>query len=351
VTASNGPAWDQSNAPARATAGFHGSSPADRHELEKFKRDVDLSAFAAAKGYALDKRESSASCRVMRQAGSGDKIIIGKAADGHWQYFSVRDRDDNGTIVDFIQRRERKTLGQVRRELREWTHTERELPDFARNPVAPSTKDRAAVALAVARSTVVETHPYLESRGLTRETLSGPRFRGTWRQAAGPHQNVLFLHRDDGGLSGFELKNAGGFTGFAKGGDKGLWASASCPTDNRLVIAESAIDAISYHQVNPHPRTRYLSFAGGLNDQQPALLERAISWMAAGSTVVAATDNDKEGHAFAAQIATLCEKHPHARFERHAPTLGKDWNEHLQEARSPQRSPISAPRKHPGLER
>ncbi|HKO91397.1 MAG TPA: toprim domain-containing protein [Polyangiaceae bacterium] len=324
------------------------SGPEDRQELERFKRDVDLSAFAASKGYALDKRESSASCRVLRQEATNDKIIIGKAGDGHWQYFSVRDRDDNGTIIDFIQRRERKTLGEVRRELREWTHTERELPAFARQPVQPVTKDRAAVAIAVARSTVVETHPYLESRGLTRETLSGPRFQGTWRQADGAHQNVMFLHRDGDGLAGFELKNSG-FTGFSRGGDKGLWASSARPTDHRLVIAESAIDALSYHQANPHPKTRYLSFAGGLNERQPELIERAISWMPAGSTVVAATDNDKEGRVFAERIAELCAKHPHVTFERHAPTLGKDWNDQLQALRSPKR-PLE-PSQRPGPER
>jgi hypothetical protein len=330
------------------TPEHRGSGPEDRHELERFKRDVDLSAFAASRGYALDQRESSASCRVLRHEATKDKLIIGKAGDGHWQYFSVRDPDDNGTIIDFIQRRERKTIGEVRRELREWTHTERELPAFARRPVEPATKDRAAVVLAVARSTAVETHPYLESRGLTRETLSGPRFRGTWRQADGSHQNVMFLHRDGDGLCGFEIKNAGGFTGFSKGGYKGLWASSASPTDNRLVITESAIDAISYHQVNPHPRTRYLSFAGGLNERQPELLERAISWMAAGSIVVAATDHDKEGRAFAERIGALCEKHPHVTFERHAPTVGKDWNEQLQALRSPNRTRALEPRQSQG---
>lgn len=327
-----------------------GTPPDSRYELDRFKRDVDLSVFAASKGYALDKRESSASCRVLRHEATDDKIIIGKASDGHWQYFSVRDREDNGTIVDFIQRRERKNLGEVRRELREWTHTERELPAFARKPLEPTTKDRAAVALAVARSKEVETHPYLESRGLTRATLSGPRFRGTWRQAPGAHQNVLFLHRDGDGLSGFEIKNVR-FTGFAKGGDKGLWASRTTPTDTRLVIAESAIDAISYHQINPHPKTRYLSFAGGLNERQPELIERAISWMAAGSTVVAATDRDKDGHAFAERIAGLCEKHSHVTFERHAPTLGKDWNDQLQALRSPNRSDAPETSRRQGLER
>lgn len=304
------------------------------YELEQFKRHVDLTEFAASRGYRLDRRESSASSRVMRHDGTGDKIVIGKAADGHWQYFSVRDRDDNGTIVDFVQRRGRKSLGEVRRELREWTHTERD-PASAHQRVEPLTKDRAAVALEVARSKVVPTHPYLEERGLHRVTLDDPRFRETWRQADGPHGNVLFLHHDAKGLCGFEIKNRG-YTRFAKGGTKGLWSSATTPADHRLVIAESAIDALSYHQVNPHPKTRYVSFAGGLNPEQPALLERAISWMPAGSMIVAATDKDKDGQDFATRISELCTCQPHVHYERHVPQLGaKDWNDHLRALRSP----------------
>lgn len=327
------------------------SSPEDRYELDRFKRDIDLSAFAASRGYELDRRESSASCRVMRHRQTNDKIIIGKAKDGHWQYFSVRDRDDNGSIVDFVQHRDRASLGEVRRELREWTHTERPLPAFTLKPIEPVTKDRAAVALAIARAALVESHPYLESRGLTRETLSSPRFRGTWREGDSAYRNVLFLHHDAQGLCGFEIKNAGGFTGFAKGGEKGLWSSVTTPRDSRLVVSESAIDALSYHQVNPHPRTRYVSFAGQLNERQPALIVQAISWLPPGSTVVAATDKDRDGGQFALRIQGICAQAPHVRFERHAPTLGKkDWNDHLQ-ALELGRSLAREPKHRHGLER
>ena len=71
---------------------------------------------------------------------------------------------------------------------------------------------------------------------------------------------ILFPHHDANGLCGFETKSWR-FTGFARAGSKALWWSKATPADNRLVIAESAIDAISYHQVNPHPKTRYVSFA------------------------------------------------------------------------------------------
>jgi hypothetical protein len=96
------------------------------------------------------------------------------------------------------------------------------------------------------------------------------------------------------------------------------------------VITESAIDALSYHQVKPHPRTQYASFGGAPSRHQTALLEAAISRLPPGSVVVAATDNDKAGHALARSIALLCyARHPHVTFERQVPTIGKDWNEHL----------------------
>src|SRR5690606_6931343 len=104
------------------------SAAHDRYELQRFRHDINLVAFAASRGYAGDKRESSRNCCMMRHA-NGDKIAIGKAADGHWQYYSFRDERDNGDIIQFVQHRaggrELYPLGAVRKELREWTHTER----------------------------------------------------------------------------------------------------------------------------------------------------------------------------------------------------------------------------------
>jgi hypothetical protein len=338
--------------------------PADRYELEMFKSSIDLSAFAASRGYRLDRRDSSARNRVMRLGAErgGDKINISRAPDGHWQYYSIRNSMDNGTIIDFVQNRAGGKhvcpLGHVRKELREWTNTERELPEFARVVMKPIEQDFEKIAREVASSKVLDTHPYLVSRGLRPLTLTDPRFRGTWREAEGPYRNVMFPHHNSTGVSGYEMKNHG-FTGFSSGGTKGLWVSNTTPTDNRLVITESAIDAMSYAQVNPHPRARYISLGGKENPDQPGLLEKAISWMPAGSTVVAATDHDKDGRDFATRIAALCQKHTHVAFERHEPKrvhfddgrIGKDWNDIVQWQQERSRPLCAEPRKSVGLER
>src|SRR5580692_9505185 len=88
-------------------------------ELESFKSKIDLRAYAAGQGYQLDRKESWRGSAVMRHP-AGDKIVIKRGADGHFVYFSVRRDDDNGSIIDFVQKRQRLSLGAVRKELRPW---------------------------------------------------------------------------------------------------------------------------------------------------------------------------------------------------------------------------------------
>lgn len=90
-------------------------------EIDDFKRQINLTEYAATQGYVLDRKESSRNSVTMRGPG-GDKIIIGKDANsGHWVYFSVRNDADHGTIVDFIQNRQRMALGEARKALRPWS--------------------------------------------------------------------------------------------------------------------------------------------------------------------------------------------------------------------------------------
>ena len=88
-------------------------------ELEAFKTPIDLRAYAASLGYALDKRESWRGSSVMRH-GNGYKVIVKKDHDQHFVYFSVRDERDNGSIIDFAMRKKGLNLGQARKELRPW---------------------------------------------------------------------------------------------------------------------------------------------------------------------------------------------------------------------------------------
>lgn len=298
-------------------------SSVDRDELERFKREINLTEFAAAKGYRIDRRESSRGSVVMRLATNDDKIIIARRGE-HWTYFSVRDPADNGTVVDFVQHRTRSNLGEIRKELRAWTGAERPavpIEDYVPTLSSPE-RDREAVRKLFDEARADTNSSYLNSRGIRPETLSSHRFRDTFRIDS--RGNVLFPHFDREGLSGFESKNYQ-WTAFSAGGTKALWSSRTGSEDNRLVLTESAIDAISYYQLRPNDRTRYASTAGSWNDHQPDLIQSTIAGMPSESVVVLAFDADDGGDRLATAVEKIAGK---ARCHRDRPP-SKDWNDVL----------------------
>jgi hypothetical protein len=254
--------------------------------------------------------------------------------NGHYVFFSVRDDSDNGTVIDFLQRRQNLSLGAVRQILRPWIGRPGILPQFPK--LEPASPDRMRVESEYRRMADVPGHPYLEQqRRLPWILLSSPRFAGRVRiDRCG---NAVFPHFDVAGLCGYEIKNHG-FTGFAAGGKKGLWFSHTGPDDRRLVLAESAIDALSYAVLFPdvEDRTRYASLGGKPNAEQPGLVEATIARLPEGAGIVAAFDADEAGRMLAnvigVAVANVARRMGRTLvFLVHLPAQdGEDWNQVLQ---------------------
>jgi hypothetical protein len=258
-------------------------------ELEQFKRNIDLREYASGQGYVLDPKESCRASAVMRLPGNDDKLIIKRTGDGHYVYFSVRDDRDKGTIIDFVSNRLNLSLGAIRKELRCWSGHSPSPPhtSFPTDLVAVP-RDRGAVLDRYSKMSFVDNHPYLlRVRNIPSAVLSHWRFAESVKMDV--RGNAVFPHFDDVGICGYELKNKA-FTGFASGGAKGLWLSATTARDRRFVVAESAIDALSYASLFPSEESRYASIGGKPNPQQPALLKSQILSMESGSEIVAAMD-------------------------------------------------------------
>lgn len=289
-------------------------------ELETFKREINLAEYAASEGYALDKQESSRNSAVMRR--SDDKIVIATDQDGHGIYFSVRDDRDNGSIIDFVQKRKGLNLGETRKELRSWSKIDTPSHKPITKPL-PSDRDRQQVIQSYAKTETSSYHPYLKSRGLSSRTLNDPRFRDMIRKDQ--RGNTVFPHYDSEGLAGYELKNRE-FTGFSRGGTKAVWHSANLGQAERIVITESAIDALSHAQLQETGQeTAYLSIGGQMSDHQRQIIERVLDRTS--GVVELGLDNDKAGNELSHDIESMG---PGTQFERRAPEKGKDWNEELQ---------------------
>ena len=297
-----------------------------QEELERFKTDINLTEFAASFGYSLDRKESSRNTAVMRDA-QGDKICISKSSrDNHWVYWSARDNQDSGSIIDFIQKREGGSIGDVRRTLRRWSGGVE--PEYYISDLKPSSPDIQKVLVDYSKTQPAPEHPYLVNvREIPITTLEDPKFEG--RVRIDEHRNAIFPHFDEEGIVGFEKKNQN-FAGFSPHGRRGLWTSVPQKTDTQLVITESAIDALSFHALYADEQNRYLSIGGQLGKKQTELIKRAANKLPEGSTIVIAVDSDQQGEKYAQEIRNALRGSGGRKqgITRMVPTA-KDWNDDL----------------------
>src|ERR1035437_2817980 len=170
-----------------------------KHDYASFKQSINLTQYAASMGYELDRKKSTKSSVAMRH-GNGDKVIISRRGK-NWVYFSVHDDKDNGTIVDFIQRRTAKGIGEIGQELQEWIGGGASLPDsqtYAQD-VEEQKHDRPRVTAIFGKARPVTAHPYLvEERKIPAAVMEEARFKG--RTYQDHYGNVMFPHHDAVGI-------------------------------------------------------------------------------------------------------------------------------------------------------
>lgn len=306
-------------------------------ELEQFKTQIDLAAYIESRGYTRDPRASSNRYAVLRSP-SGDKINVSRGSNGHFRYVNTADDRDKGTIVDFVQLRDRCSLGEVRKTLRAWLNNTPS--NVTQTGSSPPPSPSPSVDLQRVRETwrqaslVTDTHAHLQQeRSIPQAILADPIFAGRIR-TEGRFGNAMFAHFGPK-LCGFEIKNRG-FTGFATGGVKGLHCSRAREDDRELVISETAIDSLSYAALFGTERRRFVSTAGQPSSDQLRLVQSAAQKLPAGAAFVLALDNDDGGRRLELALrATLAEANvPASAVRTHLPdALGADWNDVLKASR------------------
>jgi 5S rRNA maturation endonuclease (ribonuclease M5) len=295
-------------------------------ELLRLKR-IDLIAYATTQGYVVDRRESSRQSVVLRRDSDDDKIIVRTGRNGISIYFSVRDREDQGTIIDFVQRRKGLNLGGVRAELRRWLGAH---PAAARATSQPEGRgasdfDRVAISRALREMRVCREHAYLVMRGISPQTQADERFLG--RVLSDERGNAVFPHWDLEGWCGFEIRNRA-FKGFSAGGRKGAWVTNQWEEAPEVVIVEGPIDALSHAQLvtagmEGNAKAAYLSTGGALGSRQGQVVREFLA--RARGRIVIATDNDPAGDRLAEDIAQLVPGRDVTRARPECPA--KDWND------------------------
>jgi len=150
---------------------------------------------------------------------------------------------------------------------------------------------------------------------------------GEDRLREGPRGSLWAAHLDDqGAVTGWEERGPE-WRGFSTGGTKVLFR-VGAPDGIRLCVTEAAIDAMSLAAIEGlRCDSLYLSTGGGWSPATQAALQTLAA--RPGSQLVAATDANSQGDAYAGRLREIAEAAGCDWFRLRPP--GDDWNDALKE--------------------
>lgn len=299
--------------------------------FNQVKKDINLVDLVLTLGYQHNRAKSGSDIEKGKfhtfdyKGKPGlDQVIIYKAPSGDYLYFNRADDRDKGSVIDFLKHRienpriegitatpgkniwasvienarrflylpaaDRSTSHQLQQHMEPLQRGDSYVPDFLR------------------KTTALTDTRYLHSRGISPETLASPLFAGrilnhvhagvTKGGQECKFVNTAFpqLHQDN--IVGLEIK-AHGFKGQAADSlnSAALWLSNTNSKTTTLVIAESAIDALSHYQLKQPTNSLYASTSGQLTDNKVAEIKRLIENTNL-KIVKLAFDNNLEGMLF-----------------------------------------------------
>lgn len=106
-----------------------------------------------------------------------------------------------------------------------------------------------------------------------------------------------------------------------------LWRSAYARTDQRVVLVERPVDAISYSQRHKDPNACYLAVGSRLTAERQRELGALLSQMPKGMSVVAAFGRDQGGRQLLEQLRSVT---PGLQMTRAEPQFGSTWSNQMQ---------------------
>lgn len=288
-------------------------------ELLELRERVDCRTVLERAGWKLDGQGSTRNCPKYRK---GEANIVLVTHEGRGWYDPLNGK--RGDVLALAQHIWGGNLGHARKALRPLAGIAPKLV-----PLRPAA-DAAVFAADKAWRGAHQLRPgsqgwtYLvETRGLPVDCIEHALRAGVLRE--GIYGTMWAMHRDATARpTGWEMRGPR-YKGFSKGGDKALFWLGHLDTTDRVVVTESAIDALSLAAIEGWPEgTLYASTGGGYG---PGTDEALRALLLPGARLVAATDQGTGGELLAArlhELATACL----AGFGRLRPEV-KDWNDQL----------------------
>lgn len=293
-------------------------------QLVDYKQQIDLVQFLESEGFAKDRRRSTRRWPVLENT-EGRKLIVGHNQNTReYFYFNPEDSRDRGTIVDYVVGKlnadtsSKEGWQQVHEYVGRYTgdlsHVINNRSDGSpeSQPAKEATRSKA-MSHFFRLDPLTNTDYLMETRGLTVDTIGNRAFIGkifnktfVSNKTGEMVVNTVFPMENEQGTTAILLKNDSP-TGLVNGHTWGerlesIWVS-NLPKGHQpkeMLICESPIDALSYHQLHPpkEPYDRlYVATGGQPSSLQPLTVQRLIDRVKP-EQVILAHDNDNSGIRF-----------------------------------------------------
>jgi len=292
----------------------------EKRDIEALRERIPCAAVLERGGFAVDLKESTRKAVKYRRGASEIVIVIhgGRGwfdplSDAKGDVFSLAVHLGAGDFAEALKQ-VGELVGFIPTQL-EWRRPARQLP-------ASTVANRWTWRLPPRPGS--SAWRYLtQARAIPDHVIE--RAVGADRLREGPHGSMWAAHTNDAGaVVGWEERGPE-WRGFASGGAKRLFRFGPVEA-RRVCVTEAAIDALSLAAIEVvRPDTLYVSTGGGWSPATDSAI-RALAGRR-GSTLVAATDHNRQGEAFAGRLRALAQE-AGAAFARAQPR-GDDWNEDL----------------------
>lgn len=291
----------------------------DRDELTELRQRVDCRTVLERAGWEMDGKESSRRAVKYRQ-GAGRIVIVTHEGKG---WFDPLD-DKRGDVIALAQHVWGGTLGHARKNLRPLAGIAPKLVSLRQGAEAVPIEGDSLWQQARPLRPGSQGWAYLTGeRGLPAHTIERALAVGALRE--GVYGTMWAQHQGASGhITGWEMRGPK-YKGFAKGGTKTLFWLGHPPVADRIVVTESAIDAMSLASIEDWPSgTLYASTGGGFGPETEAALRGLLPRHA---QLVAATDQGMGGDLLASRLHELA-RSCGVECIRFFPQA-KDWNAQL----------------------
>ncbi len=310
--------------------------------FQDFRSQISIIELAISIGYKLSKSDGL-KWPVLKDEVSGEKIIIvNPQSSSNQGYFNPNDPKDKGTLINFIKNRlgsifpyesSKSEMSNVNAVLYNYQNLDIPEKSIYKSNFEKLIENHSSKEFILPDGiTELKNIEYLHSRGLELQTLNNTTFKGRiFNVTIGEFDNTGFPYYDaEDKIAGYEIRNEK-YKHMVEGSKRSscIWHSNITNILYFVVLTESPIDAISYHQLKGKENTLYVAFAGAVGDDQIRTLKAIISRADTGHDFkfISAVDNDDAGKRYTEKFKTVFGE----KLIVDVPTF-KDFNEDLKKS-------------------